>query len=168
MGNYLDGIARVFEDSDFLELTYYAIGVLVAIVAVIIIAMVLKATINRRIRKIQNFSMDLDDLKKMQRTGLISEEEYKKMKSSLIKRYTRETMKEPSGSGAESPLTSPDREIPVTGRKNMGKSIIPTPSSPPEKSTSKPIDIDVLLKKGLISKEEYQKLSHLSQSKKNE
>ncbi|MBN1902022.1 SHOCT domain-containing protein [Candidatus Sumerlaeota bacterium] len=135
-----------------------------AIILIFLIAKLLKATVNSRIRKITNFTMDFDDLKEMRKTGLISNEEFERIRSGLVKRFVQTPSVEPAESGekfVEKSAPNPKLELDL-------KQTMENPAPAPGKTgrpSSQPIDIDDLLKKGLITQEEFQKLSEINQKK---
>jgi len=164
MGDYFTGFSRAVQNSDFIEMTYYAVGVLIVMAVIFLVAKFLKAGINARIRKISGFTLDFNDLKKMRETGLVSEEEYEKMKSSLVKRFVNTSTDKPISpekSSQENPLPNGSNSL-----KSHESAIPPSPllppGKPPESASSKgPVDIEDLLEKGLITPDEYQKLKGL-------
>jgi len=166
MGNYLTTFGRAFENADFINLTYQAFGILIALIVLFLLAMAIKSLVNTQIRKIGTFSMDLDDIKKMRRTGLLSESEYDKIRSGLIRRFIKDTGEE------NQKIEKPDKKIVefvLPGTRDMKIPISPvpppTPPSPEQTRKTKPVDIDDLLKRGIITPEEYQKLSEISPKK---
>lgn len=165
MGKYLTTFEKAFENADFIDLTYQAFGIFIALIVLFIIGLAIKSFVNTRIRKIGQFSMDFNDLKKMRRTGLVSEVEYEKIKSGLISRFIKDTGEDKEIRGKT------DRKIPepsLSNRREIKTGMPPVSSplpSPKPSSHKKPVDIDDLLKRGIITPEEYQKLSEISHKK---
>jgi uncharacterized protein YutE (UPF0331/DUF86 family) len=165
MGNYLNIFGRALDNADFIKLTYQAFGILIALIVLFLLAMAIKSLVNTRIRKTGIFSMDLEDIKKMRRTGLLSEEEYNKIRSGLIKRFIKDTGEEnrnPEKPGGRIP------EPAISGGRDIKIPISPAPSATlatEHTPKTKPVDIDDLLKRGIITPEEFQKLSEISPKK---
>ncbi len=156
MNNYFGNFISFLGESDFVELTLYAVGFFLSIIMIIIVALVVKGVVNRKVRKVKHYRMDLNALTKMRRTGLVSEEEYKRIKSKLIQRFMESTPTEeqkPPEKGQELPLKLPPINI-AKPEVQIGA----TRPSPRPRET-RPVDINDLLKKGLISPEEYRQLS---------
>jgi hypothetical protein len=163
MDNYFNYFSRSLENSDFIRLTYQAFGIFVAIILLFLIAKFLKAAVNSRIRRINNITMDFSDLKQMRKTGLISDDEYEKIRSGLVKRFVQTPSPESIQPGEKlieiPPLkANQDKELQQTGQ-------IFSSSRKSEKPSFQPIDIEDLLNKGMISAEEYQKLSAFDRKK---
>ena len=165
MGNYLGTFEKAFENADFIKLTYQALGIFFALVVLFILALAIKTFVNSRIRKIALYSMDFKDLKKMRRTGLVSAEEYERIKSGIVKHFIKDT-----GAGKEKAekagqVIPGSTGLPKDDRKSPPP-FVPAPPSPPSpKAKTQPIDIDELLKRGLITPEEYQKLTEIHRKK---
>jgi len=165
MGNYLTTFGHALDNADFIKLTYQAFGILIALIVLFLLAMAIKSLINTRIRKIGTFSMDLDDIKKMRKTGLLSEEEYNKIRSGLIRRFIKDTGEEnqnPEKPGGKIPGSA------ISGVRDIKIPISPALSAPlaaEHTPKTKPVDIDDLLKRGIITPEEYQKLSQIPPKK---
>jgi len=148
MNRYLDGFLRAFESKDFIILTYAALGVFMATLLLILAMRVIKYYVNRRIGKIGTFSLTFEDIEKMRQTGLITELEYSKIKSGIVRHLMEAT----------------GTDTPKEGVKSQDIPEIPTmpPTGAPPARPSGPVDIDDLLKKGLISEEEYQAIYKIS------
>jgi hypothetical protein len=148
MNRYFDGLSRAFESKDFILLTYAAIGVFMATLLLILASRVIKYYVNRRVHKIGTFSLTFEDIEKMRQTGLITELEYSRIKSGIIRHLMGTT----------------ETDIPKDTVKSQDIPEIPTtpPTGAPLARPSGPVDIDDLLKKGLISEEEYQAIYKIS------
>ena len=168
MGNYFSDFVKAAGEADFLEMTYYAIGIFLAILILFLVSRLIKSNVNKRVRSIQNFTLDFDDLKKFRRTGLVSDGEFEKIKSGLVQRFTkstREDLQESKKISQDLPFDIEHftRDGKEKAAPNMPAAPAKTPSRP--SPSHKPIDIDHLLKKGLISQEEYQRLTEISRKK---
>lgn len=164
MDNYFNYFSRSLENSEFIRLTYQAFGIFVAIILLFLFARFLKVTITGRIRKIGNITMDFKDLKQMRLTGLISDDEYEKMRSGLVKRFTQTPSTESSTSEVNLTGIPPMMERPD---EKLKQTYALSPQSPQtSQKSSQPTNIDDLLKRGLISNEEYQKLSEIDHERK--
>jgi len=165
MNRYFDGLSRAFESKDFILLTYAAVGVFMATLLLIIASRVIKYYVNRRVHKIGTFSLTFEDIEQMRQTGLITELEYSRIKSGII-RHLMGTTETDIPKGAVKSQDIP--EIPKGSfiRNDTLLSPLPLPETPPTGAPpakpSGPVDIDDLLKKGLISEEEYQAISKIS------
>ena len=170
MTNYIDGFSKIIKDGEFITLTYYALGILIAMIILFLLARLLKNNINKKVRKIDVITMDLKDLEKMRRTGLISEDEYKKAKSKIVGILSA---KLGAPGEAEKSEPAPPREKPSHAGKKFQEpkppiKTQPAPVSAPKKKEKKKkplVDIDDLLEKGLISKEEYNRLAEINRNK---
>lgn len=179
MNGYFSDFQKAFQQGDFLELTFYAFGIFIIMLIGFLLAMIIKYYINKKIRAYKALTMDFSDLERMKRTGLISEDEVKKIKSNMVKYYT---MKQQPDDQEKQPVRQDitlDMNIPpeATFNQKKAKPVFPPVTSPdPTTSPSRKsdrkkdgarINIDVLLQKGLITKEEYRVLSEKENREKN-
>ena len=181
MGNYLDGFSSALGSTTFTELTFYALGVLIATVFLIVISRLIRDLVSRNVRGIGTFSMTFEDLERMRRTGLISDDEYQRAKSRIAGNIAKSLEKDnPNSEKASQALPS---IVPLDSIKGLERDRVSrdsqtspgaSPGGPPRETRppapkntggKAPIDIDDLLQKGLITPEDYQQLSEISRKK---
>jgi uncharacterized membrane protein len=150
-----------FQAGYFKSVTFYAICLLVLFVIMFLILRFFKSRMQNEIQSINPSSMGFDELKKMKHTGLLSDEEYKKIKSGLVKKF----IKTLPGDVVENINARKKNEaVEKSDIQEAAKASVEIPDMMPyKKKTSKSgpgiIDIDTLLARGLISQEEYEKLA---------
>jgi len=162
MGNYITDFGRALGNSEFIKLTFQAFGVFVGIIILFLIAKIIKSTINTKIKNIKNLSIDFNDVKRMRRTGLISEEEFENIKTGLVKQFVDTQAADVTGESTAKPPAQETFHLPVKKDQPSPMASPKTPKSPPTSSGSSAIDIDDLLKRGIITREEFQRLSEIS------
>jgi hypothetical protein len=84
-----------FDNEDFLELLLYGGGILFALIVLVILAQVLKAGINARVRNTSTpFGMGIDDVNKLHKEGRLTDEEMKAVREAMARQLVERTRAE--------------------------------------------------------------------------
>jgi len=165
--DYIEGISEAIQDTEFIKLTFVAFGVLIALVLLILSMKIIKQYVTKHVRGIKSFSMTFDDLEKMRASGMITDAELARIKSGLVRAFSKSIVSEqPKGEKAIQDLT----DIPIASIPSR-RVAMPSPSIPAalsddsETPRPKTLDIDDLLRKGIITKEEHEALLKTSRKK---
>ncbi|MCD6386683.1 hypothetical protein J7M23_13030 [Candidatus Sumerlaeota bacterium] len=145
------------------------------IIFLFLLVIFLRHYFKHRRRRSNSFMIDLTSLEKMQRTGLLSDDEIKRTKE-ILKKYIVETIDKEKES---KPPLSPVQPDKLTAKKFKpsipevnAESKKPEPETAPLQKTAKkkpeqrPIDVEDLYRKGVITEEEYNKLCEFFKKKK--
>ena len=165
--DYIEGLTKAVEDTEFIKLTFVAFGVLIALVLLILSMQLIKHFVNKHVRGIKSFSMTFHDLEKMRETGMISDVEYARIKTGMVRAFSKsiESEKPKADDAIQNSANIPIAPIP---NRNIAKPSPLLSDLVPEDSGSnrpKTLDIDDLLRKGIISEEEYESLSKITRKK---
>lgn len=143
---------------DILEMLYWGGGLIFAMLLLFVLQKAIRHGIESRVRSIhRQAGIDFNDVERMGRTGLLSEEEKAKVKKAIAKTYSIEARDTVEKNIA--PEAWRTREKTPAAQSS--------PCSPPEKARGmdqpplreqKTIDLEALLERGLITPEEYERL----------
>lgn len=151
-------LTLVLTQKEFTSLLLWCIAVTAGFIILIILAKLLQPAFNRRVRKLQEKGMSLNDLKAMKEKDLITEEEYKHIQHSLTMALLSPEKPEEDEQRRNGTLTDEPASPSEVSEKqaDMFASLLsPTEDQAPE---SMPIDIEQLYKSGGITPEEYEKI----------
>jgi uncharacterized membrane protein len=154
--SYVEQFSRAisYEKIDFTGAIMLTFGAMLAILLLFLIAKVVKKITESRVRHIHYIGMDFDDVEKMHKEGLISDQEYRRIKSSLS-RQALEQAKPPE----EKPKGNL-KSIPLEEEGKLGaERVAPEPQQPSSKASATALTIEDMRKAGLISEDEYRELS---------
>ncbi len=180
MDEYYRGVQQALQQPEmgFVELLLWGFGIFIAVLLVIFVGKVIKTIITQRVQQIRYYGVDFEGLKQMLDTGLLSEEEYQKVRKKVAERLAEEMAQErrPAAPGlsvpAQKPATTPKpgwpRETPIPRGVGPGNEKITVPSMPAGRGPSKgkkALDLDGMFKAGLITAEEYEKLAQFFRDK---
>jgi hypothetical protein len=164
-------------------------GILIfAMLLLVVIQKAIRYVSQSRVRSIhREFGMRKEDLDRMTRTGLLSEEERKKIQQAIVRSLSEESREAisrqledklalqglpppnastgdpPAGPGekaAPDPPAPPGSPPPPAPRHPLPTPRAPSPGRPARRPT---IDLEALLEKGLITPEEYEQLKKKTQ-----
>lgn len=180
MGEYYRGVQRALErpETDFVEMLLWGFGIFIAVLFVILISKFIKSLITQRVHQVRYYGMDFDELKRMLETGLLSEEEYARIRKKVAERLAEELAQEKRAAApnlsvsAQKPTARPtagwlpEASVPQGRERVDAKTSVPTmPSSRGPSKSKKALDLDGMFKAGLITEEEYEKLSQFFRDK---
>ena len=162
--DYFEGITKAVEDAEFIKLTFTAFGVLIALVLLILFMQVIKRIVNKRVRGIKPFSMTFGDLEKMRSTGLISDAEYARIKTGIVRAISKNIDGEKPRADESIQDLANVSIAPLPNRSTIKHAppFSDVVTKEPEPSRPKTLDIDALLQRGIISEEEYEALSKIT------
>ncbi len=168
------------------DLIYWYIILSVALIVMVFIIIVLRQLLKDRTPSADiKITMNYDSLEKMQQTGLLSKEEFEQTRSAIKKQLLESIEEEEKKKEEEkaAPLTPKHpRDIAKEKAQQKADTILPEtkPHAVPElpadlyketkkkskkPSDTKPIDVEDLYKRGVISEEEYRKLKNFFENK---
>lgn len=165
--DYIEGLTRAVQDTEFIKLTFVAFGVLIALVLLILSMQLIKQFVNKHVRGIKSFSMTFDDLEKMRASGMITDIEYTRIKTGMVRAFSKsiDAEKPKADNAIQNLVNTPIASI---QNRRIAKAAAPLPDVPfddPESSRPKTLDIDDLFRKGIITEEEHEALSRISRKK---
>jgi len=146
------------------------IGTAAAIFGAVIFLMLLRKIMRSRAPRGALPGLDLGSVEDMRRKGLVSEEEARRIRGVVVKQtLQREELKAASGEGGGSldlavalALADKPAAPPRPSRTPAEPAAAaPTPASGTGAPKAKPLDLDQLLERGLITREEYDRLTRL-------
>ena len=92
--SYREGFNKALEQSSFVSILLWAIGILIALLLIFFLTVLLKKQIEKKIRSIDIYSMSYNDIEKMKRTGLISDEEMAVVRRKITLNFMEKGKKE--------------------------------------------------------------------------
>jgi uncharacterized membrane protein len=180
MDEYYRGVheALARPEVGFVELLLWGFGIFIAILLVIFIGKFVKTVITQRVRHIHYYGIDFDSLKEMLETGLLSEEEYQRIRKRVAERLAEELTEEkkpgasrismPAGKVPSAPKPGILQQTSIPGKGEPGDEQLPMASvaARPEPSKGKkPLDLEGMFRAGLLTAEEYEKLREFFRDK---
>ena len=180
MEEYYRGVQRALQqpEMDFVELLLWGFGIFIAILFVFFIGKFIKTIITQRVQQIQYYGMDFEGLKRMLDTGLLSEEEYQKIRKKVAERLAEEMTQEtgPAAPRLSVPVQKPaptpglgwppETPLPRGGKPGNEKTTVPSlPADRGPSKGKKALDLEGMFKAGLVTAEEYEKLAQFFRDK---
>jgi len=162
--------------SNYSEMIFWTGGITVCIFLLFILSKYLKRRAQRQMSDLDTFGMDLDQLKHMRRTGLLSDEEIRHIRRNLSRRIlenmTEKTHDAPPDDTLKEALDLLQKKKEKDSRSSDGGA--PSESKKREKLAAKPkkksnvspappgkLDIDELLARGAITQDQYERLREI-------
>lgn len=120
---YKRGFLQALNEDYFKSVLFDGVIVFVIVIILFFLAIYLKKVYAKKVQSIQVYGMNYNDIENMQKTGLLSEEEIKKIKTSIARKYVEMVDKKTEAQNASNKIIDPELEVEKLRMKHLqGKS----------------------------------------------
>lgn len=126
--SYKDGFIKALDDSSFVTMLFWGVGIFFGIILLFIIAVALKKIYDKRVKSIQVVGMDYRDLDRMKRTGLLSDSELAVVKKKMAENFLKRSQNAIENENINTPVLQANSDGEISP-KNEGQTLPNTKGS---------------------------------------